>query len=77
MEEVSLKRENSLSKKALRDKITITYGQPYMVKPYYANKVTNKPKNMIGQTIPSSPSNINKSYDSVIEYKKRFIERKP
>ena len=48
-----------------------------MIKPYYGNKIINKPKNMMGQSIPSSPSNMNKSYDSVIEYKKRFIDRKP
>jgi hypothetical protein len=73
-----LKRERSISKKSIRDKITITYGQPYLVYPHYGNTMTKDKNSMPSKGISSGlQSNLNKSYDSVLKYKKRFIERKP
>lgn len=68
-------RENS-AKKSIRDRITITYGQPYMLKPHYRPNPTPKPfPPPTKHPAISSPSN--KSYDSLLQYKRRFIERKP
>jgi hypothetical protein len=81
LEDVAIKRESS-AKKSIRDKITITYGQPYMLKPYYAQPHPNKPKpppllSSRPMPSPSFAGNANKSYDSILKYKRRFIERKP
>ena len=67
IEEAGFHREGSAGKKPLRERITITYGQPSLQRVHICPPATK----------PVPPANLNKSYDSVMRYKRRFIERKP
>lgn len=79
LEDISIRRESS-AKKSIRDRITITYGQPYMLKPHYRPPAAKHPlpPPTARCPLPPAPSSpANKSYDSLLQYKRRFIERKP